>query len=132
MTNLSDTNAHRRIAAAEVRAQAITIPTTTRARRHGYPHAFHNREALPLANTPPLIEHPLTPYVPYVAGSPPGPARIVTNRDDRSTPEAIYHDPSSPLRRAGRREFPFSKAPYRGRKTGAATGLEDGFAGMEF
>lgn len=130
MTNLSDTNAHRRIAATEVRAQAIAIPTATLPRRHSYPHAFNNHEALPLANNPPLIEHPLTPDGPYVAGSPPGPARIVTNRDDRSTPEAIYHDPHSPLRREGRREFPFSKAPHRGRKTGAAMGLEKGFAGM--
>ena len=121
MTNLSDTDSHRRIVASEVRTQAIAISVR---RRRGYPRPFGNHEELPLYNHHPLIEHPLTPTGSYVAGSPPGPARIIVNRYDRSTPEAIYHDPTVALRPESR-EHPFSKAEYRGKDRMVLTGLEE-------
>ncbi len=127
MTNLPPNNPHRRILASEVRTQAIDIPV----RRGGrYPRPFGNREGLPLYNAHPLIEHPLTPTGSYIRGASPGPARIIVNRFDRSTPEAIYHDPTLPPR-PGSREHPFSKAEYRGRDRIVETETEEGLWEME-
>ncbi|KAH6856007.1 hypothetical protein B0I37DRAFT_424861 [Chaetomium sp. MPI-CAGE-AT-0009] len=126
LTNLPKDDAHRSIQASEVRAQAIAIPATVVARREGYPHRFNNYEELPLVNAHPLIEQPLTPDGPYVAGSPPGPARIIVNELDRTTPEAVYHDPTKPIP-PGSRYHPFSKAEFRGRDRSLPTGLEGDF-----
>ncbi|KAK3294250.1 uncharacterized protein B0H64DRAFT_400212 [Chaetomium fimeti] len=130
LTNLPDDDALRIIPAAEVRAQAVAIPAVVVARRQGYPHRFNNYEELPLVNAHPLIEQPLTPDGPYVAGSPPGPARIITNELDRSTPEPVYHDPTKPIP-PGSTNHPFSKAEFRGRDRTQPTGLEGGFEDMD-
>jgi hypothetical protein len=113
-----------------VRSQAIAIPTTVVHRSQGFPHHFSNYDGLPLTNRHPLIEHPLTPDGAYISGSPPGPARIVTNRWDRSDPEAMYHDPTKPPRGPSRKS-PFSKAEYRGKDRMTPTGLEQGFGNLD-
>ncbi|AEO66314.1 9a996eab-2dd8-4dd7-9692-c612cbd263f8 [Thermothielavioides terrestris] len=125
-SNLPEDDPHRRIPASEVRAQAIAIPARTVPYGESYPHRFNNHENLPLSNTPPLIEHPVTPSGPYVAGTPPGPARIIVNAADRSKPEVVYHDPSRPATPdSPARHAPFSKAEYRGKDRSVQTGLED-------
>ncbi|KAK4033000.1 hypothetical protein C8A01DRAFT_20001 [Parachaetomium inaequale] len=129
MTELSENDPHRRIAASEVRVQAIAIPNTVVRRWEGYPHRFNNYEEVPLANPHPLIEHPLTLSGAYLSGSPPGPARIVVNEHDRSTPETMYHDPTKPIPPRSR-YHPFSKGEYRGRDSSLPTGLEEGFGKM--
>ncbi|KAK4100777.1 hypothetical protein N658DRAFT_524332 [Parathielavia hyrcaniae] len=113
-TNLPDHDPHRRISAAQVRAQALSMPAYVQPdRRMGCPHHFGNyQDRVPLDNSHSLIEHPLTPDGPYVSGAPPGPARIVVNAADRSTPEVIYHDPTK-QQEWGRASSPFSKAAYR-------------------
>jgi hypothetical protein len=130
MTQLPEDEPHRRIAASEVRAQAVAIPATVVHRRKGYPHRFNNYDdEVPLTNPYPLIEHPLTPSGAYLAGSPTGPARIVVNEHDRSTPETMYHDPTKPIPPRSR-FHPFSKGEYRGRDRSAPTGLEEGLEKM--
>ena len=129
MTELAEDDPHRRIKAAEVRAQTMAIPNRVVRRREGYPHSFNNYEELPLANPHPLIEHPLTPSGPYLSGSEAGSARIVVNEHDRSTPETIYHDPTKPIPPRSR-FHPFSKGEYRGRDSSMPTGLEEGLEKM--
>ncbi|KAK4154551.1 hypothetical protein C8A00DRAFT_14341 [Chaetomidium leptoderma] len=124
MTNLPKDHPERHIAATEVRAQTIAIPVTIVPRRKGFPHTYNNYEKLDLDNPPPLIEHPLTPDGSYVAGSPPGSSRIVTNESDHTTPEAMYHDPTKPIPEHSR-YHPFSKAAFRGKDRSLSTGLED-------
>ncbi|KAL2016192.1 hypothetical protein VTK56DRAFT_4081 [Thermocarpiscus australiensis] len=102
MANLSDTNPLRRVPAATVRAQAAAVPDTILPTRHGYPHPFHNRESPDLTNPANLVEHPLTPDEPWRPGTPPGPARILINEGDRSSPEVGYHDPTKPIPKDGK------------------------------
>ncbi|KAK4033001.1 hypothetical protein C8A01DRAFT_40556 [Parachaetomium inaequale] len=124
LPNLSPTNPVRRVRASEVRAQAAAIPAAIKKRPY-YPHAFGNHEQLPFEqNSQPLIEHPLMPdgEMPWQEGQGrrAGPARIVVNEWDRSTPEVAYHDPTLPRARdrvTGRwRARPFSKGVYRERE----------------
>jgi hypothetical protein len=112
-----------------VRSQAIAIPTTVVDKSQGYPHPFGNVERLPLTNRRPLIEHPLTPDGVYNPGSQPGPARIVTNKWNRTDPEAMYHEPTKPPRWPSP-NHPFSKAEYRGKDRMTPTGLEQGLGNL--
>ncbi|KAK3900564.1 hypothetical protein C8A05DRAFT_17141, partial [Staphylotrichum tortipilum] len=131
MANLPADSPVRRVPASSVRLQTRAIPEALQ--RRGYPHTIHNYNRVPLTNEHPLIEHPLMAGdEPWVCGMNPGPARIVTNRYDRGSPEAMYHDPTQELTAGGNHEL--SVAPYRGRAT-AARMLPgfwgDGMMGME-
>jgi hypothetical protein len=98
------------------------MPDPPYRRRDRYPHRFANFERLELVNNlPPLVEHPLTPDEPWTPGTPPGPARILTNETDHSTPEVCYHDPTKP-RDNGQRHHPLTMATYRPRFTGSTHG----------
>ncbi|KAH6632387.1 hypothetical protein F5144DRAFT_462454, partial [Chaetomium tenue] len=118
LPNLSPTHPLRRVSAAAVRDQARNIPTNI-PDGPGYPHDFGNGGRLPLENNrPPLIEYPAMPdghgSWHHHQGRLPGPAKIIVNRYDHSSPEVIYHDPTRPVEE-GSRYRPFSKANYRGR-----------------
>ncbi|KAJ4289517.1 hypothetical protein N0V88_007000 [Collariella sp. IMI 366227] len=115
--HLDPTDPLRRIHASTVREQAAAIPATTLLPH--YPHRFNNREELKLkSNLPPLIEYPLSPDDPWIAGpdAPVGPARIVVNERDRRRPEVMYHDPKAKEVDKRGRHARFVKAEYRERE----------------
>ncbi|RMJ13636.1 hypothetical protein CDV36_006719 [Fusarium kuroshium] len=106
LSELSETNPVRRVAAVEVRRQALAFPPRPN-RSCKYPKEFHNAEHIPLRVPGPWMEYPLVASGRHISGEP-GPARMIVSADDFAGVDVLYHPSKS------RRDFKL--ANYRPRR----------------
>ncbi|RSL93400.1 hypothetical protein CEP52_013254 [Fusarium oligoseptatum] len=108
LSELSETNPVRRVAAVEVRRQALAFPPRPN-RSCKYPKEFHNIEQMLLCVPGPWIEYPLLANGRHISGEP-GPARVIVSADDFAGADVVYHPGKS------RRDFKLANYRPRGRQ----------------
>lgn len=120
---------HKFYQASDVRRQIGVAPSNPRLGRR-YPGRYGNMEGLPLTSERPRLEYPVAPSPApgqpprnYPGYGPPGPSRLIYNRNDRESGDVIYHNPNLPAREGPRGiNQPFSMATYHAGPTYAEPG----------